>query len=168
MRTDRLTSPVFPSSRPRFHTGRFLLSSQHDEEDFPPGHHERRQVSNAMLAFQIDTLSQSVTGQMALLREMFKDLGITLNARLDKHDTVLVEIQKDIARIDTRTTTLEEAKREQEALQAKSNERSLIELATARAGSASNDFNTRLAKIAFGILSVVVSALAIYAAIGGH
>jgi hypothetical protein len=133
----------------------------------PPGHVERRQVSNEVLAFQIQSLHDTVIANQALLREQMKDGFADVNRRLDKHDELIAGVREEMVRIDARTASLEQHRAEVDMRVAEETRQNVLELATARDGAQNDRITTFITRAAVGSLGVLVAVVGLVQAFGG-
>lgn len=133
----------------------------------PPGHVERRAVSNEVLAFQIQSLQETVIAGQALAREQLRDGFADVTKRLDKHDEHIAQIREQMVRVDARTVALEGFKQEMEAAELASTRQNVLELATARDGALNDRMSSFIARIAIASLSASGVVIGIIAATGG-
>lgn len=73
-----------------------------------PADPERRSISNEVLAFQLTTLQEAQTAQNALLREDIREGFSDVRAILNQHTADIGELKIQLAKIDGRTTALEQ------------------------------------------------------------
>lgn len=133
----------------------------------PPGHVERRQVSNEVLAFQIQSLHDTVIANQALLREQMKEGFADANKRLDKHGDLIGGLREEIVRIDARTASLEAHRAELEVLRAEETRQNVLELATARDGAQNDRITTWFTRAAIGGVGFLLTAVTLIQAFGG-
>lgn len=133
----------------------------------PPGHVERRQVSNEVLAYQIQSLHDTVIANQALLREQMKDGFADVNKRLDRHDQLIAGVREEMVRIDARTASLEAHRNELDLRIAEETRQNVLELATARDGATNDRITTFITRAAMGSLGVLVMVVGLVQAFGG-
>jgi hypothetical protein len=133
----------------------------------PPGHVERRQVSNEVLAFQIQSLHDTVIANQALLREQMKDGFTDVNKRLDRHDELIAGVREEMVRIDARTASLEQHRAEVDMRVAEETRQNVLELATARDGAQNDRITTWFTRVAIGGVAFLLTAVSLIQAFGG-
>lgn len=138
-----------------------------DPGRLPPGHVERRQVSNEVLAFQIQSLHDTVIANQAIVREQIKDGFAEITRRLDKHDDLIGSLEKQLVKIDTRTTALEDFRAKEEIRVAEVTRQNVLELATARDGAQSDRMTRFFTRVAIAGVGLLVSAVTLVQAFGG-
>lgn len=131
----------------------------------PPGHVERRQVSNEILAFQLTTLQDAQTTQMALLRDMIREGFADQRQTLDKHTEQISEIKIAMAEQAARTSALETFRTEIEERERKDREQTVRDLQTASTGAGDARMFRILAGIAVTLITLAIGVLGTYAAL---
>lgn len=132
-----------------------------DPGRLPPGHVERRQVSNEVLAFQLTTLQEAQTLQSALLRDDIKEGFARMQSVLDKHTDQIGSIYVQLANMDARTTALEAYRAEIEAATLKETERVAQEARTASVDQNSLRMLRLLVGLLIGALTIGSMAFAL-------
>lgn len=143
------------------------MGSSEDPGRLPPGHVERRQVSNEVLAFQIQSLHDTVIANQAILREQMKDGFVEVNRRLDKHDDLIAGVREQLVRIDARTTSLETFRADEEQRMAEQTRQNVLELATARDGDQNDRITRFMTRVAIAGVGLLVSVVTLFQAFGG-
>jgi ABC-type multidrug transport system fused ATPase/permease subunit len=138
-----------------------------DDINLPPGHPERRQVSNEILAFQIQTLQDSSITGHALIREQIKDGFSGVNGRLDKHDGLIADLREQLIKQNERTTVLEDFKREQERMAREENKSTQLSLQSAQLAAGNDRMTQFLIKAAMGMVLFLGAAIGVIKALGG-
>lgn len=138
-----------------------------DPGRLPPGHVERRQVSNEVLAFQIQSLHDTVIANQALLREQMKDGFMAVNTRLDRHDQLIAGVREEMVRIDARTASLEAHRVEVDLRSAEETRQNVLELATARDGATNDRITTWFTRAAVGGVAFLLTCVTLIQAFGG-
>jgi hypothetical protein len=128
---------------------------------------ERRQVSNEVLAFQIQSLHDTVIANQAIVREQIKDGFAEVTRRLDKHDDLIAGLREQLVKIDTRTTALETFRSQEELRVAEQTRQNVLELASARDGAQSDRMTKFMTRAALGGVGLLVSAVTLIQAFGG-
>jgi len=150
---------------------RFARRPQHtevsnvSEDRLPPGHVERRAVSNEVLAFQLTVLQEAQTTQSALLRDLIKEGFADQRQTLEKHSEQISEIKIALAAQDARTTALEQFRAEVDDRERKASEQAAKDLQTTSAAAGDARMFRLLAGIAVTVLTLALAVIGTYAAL---